>query len=83
MGKTVACVNELVIRALYTSKKNARYSYICPTFTQAKDVAWTYLKDAVKGFATQIRESDLRVILPNGAWITLYGSDNQDLLRGI
>lgn len=83
MGKTVACVNELVIRALYTKKTNARYSYICPTYTQAKDVAWTYLKDATKAFATQIRESDLRVVLPNGAWITLYGSDNQDRLRGI
>ena len=83
MGKTVACVWELVIRALYSKKKNPRYSYICPTFTQAKDVAWTYLKDAVKDFAVQIRESELRVVLPNGAWITLYGSDNQDRLRGI
>lgn len=83
MGKTVACVNELVLRALYTKKKNARYSYIAPTFTQAKDIAWSYLKDSVKTFATQIRESELRVVLPNGAWITLYGSDNQDRLRGI
>ena len=82
-GKTVACVNELVIRALYCTKENARFSYIAPTFTQAKDIAWQYLKDAVKGFVTQIRESELRVILPNGAWITLYGSDNQNRLRGI
>ncbi len=83
MGKTVACVNDLVIRALYTTKKKSRYSYICPTYTQAKDVAWVYLKEAVAGFVTQIRESELRVILPNGAWITLYGSDNQDRLRGL
>lgn len=82
-GKTVACVNELVIRAMYTSKKNARFSYIAPTYAQAKDVAWSYLKEAVQDFAIEIRESDLRVILPNGAFITLYGSDNQDRLRGI
>lgn len=82
-GKTVACVNDLVLRALYTQKTNARYSYIAPTFTQAKDIAWQYLKDAVNGIAVAIRESELRVVLPNGAWITLYGADNQNRLRGI
>ena len=82
-GKTVACVNELVIRASYTTKHNARYAYIAPFYRQAKDVAWVYLKEAVKGYATRIRESDLRVELPNGAWITLYGSDNPDTLRGL
>lgn len=82
-GKTVACVNELVLRALYTPKKNARYAYIAPFYKQAKDVAWQYLKEAVEGFAVDIRESDLRVVLPNGAWITLYGADNPDALRGL
>lgn len=82
-GKTVACVNELVLRALYTSKKNARYAYIAPFYRQAKDVAWAYLKDVTKYFAVETRESDLRVVLPNGAWISLYGADNPDALRGI
>lgn len=82
-GKTVACVHELVIRACYTSKKNARYAYIAPLYKQAKDVAWQYLKEATKDIAVETRESDLRIILPNGAWITLYGSDNPDALRGI
>lgn len=82
-GKTLACVYELIIRALYTKKKNARYAYIAPYRNQAKDVAWQYLKEAVQGLATQVRESDLRVILPNAAWITLYGADNPDALRGM
>jgi hypothetical protein len=82
-GKTFACVNEAVIRALYTPKENARYAYIAPFYKQAKDVAWTYLKDATEGIAVEVRESDLRVVLPNGAWITLYGADNPDALRGI
>ena len=82
-GKTVACVNELVTRALYTRKKNARFAYVAPFRGQAKNVAWVYLKEAVQDFATKIRESDLRVELPNGAWITLYGSDNPDALRGL
>lgn len=82
-GKTVATINELVTRALYSLKPNSRYAYIAPYYSQAKDVAWTYLKQAVEKFATRIRESDLRVELPNGAWITLYGADNPDRLRGL
>jgi len=29
-GKTVACVTDLITRALATSKRNARYAYIAP-----------------------------------------------------
>lgn len=82
-GKTVACINEVVTRAMYTPKKNARYAYIAPFYRQAKDVAWQYLKEATGGFAVATRESELRIILPNGAWITLYGADNIDALRGL
>ena len=82
-GKTVACVNDLVAKAVLTKKKNARYAYVAPFYRQAKDVAWTYLKDATKDIAIKIREADLRVELPNGAWITLYGADNPDTLRGL
>lgn len=82
-GKTVAAVNELVIRALYTKKKNARFGYIAPFRQQAKQIAWMYLRDATEGIALEVRESDLSVEFPNGAKITLYGSDNPDAMRGI
>lgn len=79
----MACVNELVVRATYSTKKNPRYGYVAPFRQQAKNIAWVYLKEAVRGFATEIRESDLSVKLPNGAIIALYGSDNPDALRGL
>jgi len=82
-GKTVACINELITRATYTTKKDARYAYIAPFYRQAKDVAWQYLKSFGEGVITKIRESELRVELFNGAWITLYGADNPDALRGL
>jgi len=82
-GKTVSAIADLTLKALRTPKKNARYAYIAPFYKQAKDVAWQYLKEMTKGVASETRESDLRVILPNGAWITLYGADNPDALRGI
>jgi len=52
-GKTVAAVNELVIRAIYTSKKNAQYAYIAPFRQQAKKIAWKYLKDATEGLRSE------------------------------
>lgn len=82
-GKTVACVNDLHTRALYTPKKNARYAYIAPFYRQAKDVAWMYLKEATRDSAVKVKESELSVELFNGAKITLYGADNPDALRGI
>jgi hypothetical protein len=83
-GKTVACVHDLVIKALYTQKTNARFGYVAPFRQQAKEIAWTYLKDATEGLRDgPPRESELRVKLPNGAWITLYGADNPDALRGV
>jgi hypothetical protein len=82
-GKTVAAVNECVLRGVQTKKRNARFGYVAPFRQQAKNIAWTYLKEATADFAVRIRESDLRVELPNGAWISLYGADNPDSLRGV
>lgn len=82
-GKSYACVNDIVLRALYTTKENARYAYIAPYRQQAKQIAWRYLQEAVEGIAIEVRESDLSVKLPNGAVIGLYGSDNPNALRGV
>jgi len=83
-GKTVACVNELVLRGLYTRKKHARYAYVAPYRQQAKEIAWTYLKEATRDIRVEApRESELRIKLPNDVWITLYGADNPDALRGL
>ena len=82
-GKTVACINDIHTRALYTQKKNARYAYIAPFYRQAKDVAWLYLKEATQDSAVKVKESELSVELFNGAKITLYGADNPDALRGL
>lgn len=83
-GKTVLAVNALIDAALRSTKTNPRFAYIAPTFTQAKDIAWTYLKDYSRDIpGVRFLESELTVILPNGARIRLYGSDNPDRLRGL
>lgn len=83
-GKTVACVADLVLGALQTSKPNARYAYIAPLYVQAKDVAWAYVRQfagSVPG--ASFNEAELRADLPNGSRIRLYGADNYDRLRGL
>ena len=83
-GKTVACVQKLIKAAIDFQGKDGRFAYIAPTYAQAKDVAWTYLKQFTADLpGMEIRESDLSVIFPDGTRIRLYGSDNYDRLRGI
>jgi len=82
-GKTVACVAELILRALYTTKRNAQFAYVAPFRSQAKAVAWLHLVDMTDGLATEVKVSELSVTLPNGSKIFLTGSDNVNALRGL
>ena len=86
VGKTVGHVNDLLRDALKCEKKNPRFAYIAPLYKQAKDIAWQYLKDAIEPLrehGATANESELRVDLPNGGRVRLYGADNYDALRGI
>lgn len=83
-GKTVACINKLIKAALTCDKPQPRFAYIAPLYAQAKDVAWSYLKQfsaPIPGIETN--ESELRVDYPNGGRVRLYGADNYDRMRGI
>lgn len=87
-GKTVACIMDLVDAALRCDKPNGRYGYVAPFYAQAKDVAWSYLKQYTAQIPTvEINESELRVDLPtaNGgrARVRLYGADNYERMRGL
>jgi phage terminase large subunit len=83
-GKSVACVGELILRAIYTKKPNAEFAYVGPFRQQAKKIAWSYLKEYTEGIRKgPPRESDLCVTLINGAKITIYGADNPDTIRGL
>ena len=85
-GKTVFAVCELLRRALRHGKDNGawRAGYVAPYLKQAKGIAWDYCKHfagAIPG--TRFHETELRLDLPNGARIRLYGADNPDSLRGL
>lgn len=85
-GKTVACVNHLLRATMLCGLRDPRFAYIAPTFTQAKDVAWEYLKryaEPLLALGGSANESELRVDLPRGGRVRLYGAENYDRMRGI
>lgn len=83
-GKTVLAVNALIDAALRTQKERARFAYIAPLYSQAKQIAWDYLRHFTASVPQVKRnESELYVELPNNARIKLFGADNPDSLRGM
>lgn len=83
-GKTVACIMDLVDAACRCKLPDGRFAYMSPTYAQAKDICWQYLKRFTGNIpGVEQRESDLMVIFPNGARVRLYGCENYDRLRGI
>jgi phage terminase large subunit len=82
-GKTVATLNDLIMRALQCKLPRPRYAFVFPFRGQAKDATWSELKYYTEGmWKSQPYENELRVELLNGAAIRLYGADNPDALRG-
>lgn len=89
-GKTVAAVNDGVKVAIEcaNTQRLANYaphvSYIAPFRSQAKQIAWEYLKYYTRKIQKgPPNESDLYVELVTNARIRLFGADNADSLRGI
>lgn len=75
-GKTVALANHLIRAASLNPRKfpAPRYGYVGPSFEQAKDLVWGYLKQYTEPIAgVRYLEGELAVILPNRATIKLYG----------
>lgn len=83
-GKTVMAVMATIDAALRTKKTDARFAYIAPFKTQARQIAWDYYKKFLDGIPNvKFSEQSLTIDLPNGARISLYGADNPDTMRGI
>ncbi len=84
-GKTVLSLNQLVISALENKRRKPepRYGFIQPFLGQVKTTAWQYLLDATDQIpGIEVNISDLRVTLPNGGWVRLFGADNPQAFRG-
>jgi hypothetical protein len=74
----------MVRSALFCTKPDGRYAYVCPQFNRDKNVAWLDIKRLTADIPNiQYNESEARADLANGARIGLYGADNLERLRGL
>ncbi len=84
-GKTVARLNR-IIKDAFSGPADGRYGYLAPTYVQAKDIAWGYLKyytAPLLEHGGSKNEAELSVTLPTGAIIRLYGAESYDRMRGL
>lgn len=82
-GKTFATINQLIKDVLVCPLPNPRGLFLAPTFTQAKEIAWNYLKDLTRVIpAIKFMEGELKVVFPNGGQIKLGGAEEIDRYRG-
>ena len=83
-GKTILAVLEMV--ALASAKEKGSVAYIAPTYQQARDIAWTQLKEVCQPVIRQINESRLEVTIANKfggtSKIVLRGWESVETLRG-
>lgn len=83
-GKTVMVLNHMLRQALLSQRHSPMYAYIAPFRNQAKAVSWDYLKHFSAPIpGRKVNESELSILLPNGATIRVFGADNADALRGL
>ena len=96
-GKTVMKVRKLLVRAVFCPFRNGRYGYAAPTYKQAQEIAWLYLREYHDRLWRWFGQEDgqgrrnvanLWVEVPDlhggTARITLYGLDNpKQRLRGL
>lgn len=74
-GKTVLAVYEMIGKAIADNNRNI--AYIAPTYQQARDIAWQFLKKATLPAQKQVNESRLEIILN-----TVKGGESNVILRG-
>jgi len=82
-GKTVAAVNDLIRAALMCRSEFPLFGYVAPYRSQAKSVAWSYLKYYAQPITAAVNEAELELTLTTGAKIKLFGADNADAMRGL
>ena len=85
LGKTVCMINQIIKKAITDKSGDGRYGYIAPYRSQAKTIAWDYLKNftAPLGELRKVNESELTIDFANGSRIRIFGADNPDAMRGL
>jgi hypothetical protein len=79
----VAAINDIIRAAITCKSPMPLFGYVAPYRSQAKSVAWDYLKFFARPITKSSNEADLIIELLNGAKVRLFGADNADAMRGL
>lgn len=86
-GKSVACVHRMMRDFVTVNRPGPplRFGYVAPTFSQAKQIIWQYLRDLFGPIpGIKFNESELRLIFePTGDMVQLYSADSGERMRGL
>jgi hypothetical protein len=82
-GKTVAAINHLIKGAVICKRERPIFRYVSPFLSQAKAIAWEYLKHYAAPITVKTNESELWVEVLGGGRVRLFGADNADAMRGM
>lgn len=81
IGKTIACVNELIKRAI--ANPGTRNWYVTNDYKQAKRNVWDLFKFYIPSeLKAKFNEQELLIRFPNGSRIELIGVERAQTLRG-
>lgn len=72
----------MIKAALTCTKPRPQFRYIAPFYSQAKTVAWEYLKYYGAPVMVNKNESELWIEVLGGGRVRLFGADNADSMRG-
>lgn len=83
-GKTYGVINQLLRKMITHPRDDCRFGYVAPFRSQAKEIAWAYLKRFMEPIPNcKISETDLSIEMAGKGKIRLYGADNENALRGV
>jgi hypothetical protein len=95
-GKSFALINDMIVRALTPRPDGLRqqFALMAPTQTQARAIAWAYLKEQSAPFMNlrgyKALEQHLSITLPDptnsnkpGSSVMLLGAENAERIRGM
>lgn len=81
-GKTVNAVNRLIRTCQTCPLPNPRTFYVAPFRTQAKQIAWDYVREYTEGLPVKLSSFELTCDFENGARLQLLGADGYHKHRG-
>lgn len=80
-GKSHQSIAELIRAA---SKPKSINWYVAPTYNMCRTIIWRQLQDMIpKSWVKKVHDTRLEITLVNEAQISLKGSENFDMLRGV